>query len=81
MKLINIHINQIISFYDYLGKDIEDNYFDDVEQKIKSETNQIIDNGSVDEENKNKSEDNEDNEDKSEKVILMMTMIEYNLIK
>lgn len=67
MKLINIHINQIISFYDYLGKDIEDNYFDDVEQKIKSETNQIIDNGSVDEENKNKSEDNEDNEDKSEK--------------
>jgi hypothetical protein len=70
LKSINIHINQIIALYDYLGKDIVDNYFEDVEQKIKSETNQILDNGSDDEENKNKSdynEDNEDNEDKSEK--------------
>ena len=70
LKSINIHINQIISLYDYLGKDIDDNYFDDVEQKIRSETNQIIDNDLDDEENKNKSEDNEeneDNEDKSEK--------------
>ena len=67
LKSINIHINQIISLYDYLGKDIEDNYFDDVEQKINSENNENIDDGSDNEENKSKSEDNEDNEDKSEK--------------
>ena len=67
LKSINIHINQIFSLYDYLDKDIVDNFFEDIEQKIKSETNQIIDIGSEDEENKNKSEDNEDNEDKSER--------------
>ena len=36
-KLMNIHINQIIPFYDALGKDLENNFFDDVKRRIKEE--------------------------------------------
>ena len=36
-KLMNIHINQIIPFYEALGKDFENNFFDDVKRQIKEE--------------------------------------------
>ena len=36
-KLMNIHINQIIPLYDALGKDLENNFFDDVKRQIKEE--------------------------------------------
>ena len=35
LKKINIPINQIISFYEIVGKDIKDNFFDDVDKKMK----------------------------------------------
>ena len=37
-KSLNIPINKIIFLYEYLGKDIEENFFDDVKQKINSES-------------------------------------------
>ena len=37
LKLINAHINQIIYLYDILGKDIEDNFCDDVKKQIEKE--------------------------------------------
>jgi hypothetical protein len=37
LKLINAHINQIIYLYENLGKDIEDNFFDDVKRQIEKE--------------------------------------------
>ena len=37
LKLLNVHINQIIYLYDNLGKDIEDNYFDDVKKQNEKE--------------------------------------------
>ena len=30
LKSMNVSINQIIALYNYLGKDIQDNYLDDV---------------------------------------------------
>ena len=36
LKLCNIKINQIITLYEFLGKDIEDNYFDDVKKIIRN---------------------------------------------
>ena len=39
LKSINAPINQIISLYEYLGNDIEDNYFDDIKKKIKKNRN------------------------------------------
>ena len=39
LKSINIQINQVISLYETLGKDIEDNFFYDVKQKIEEEMN------------------------------------------
>ena len=35
LKFMNIHINQIAYLYDELGKDIEDDFFDDVKSKMK----------------------------------------------
>ena len=68
-KLLNIHINQINILYDYLGKDIDDNYFDDVEQKIKVENNEIIDDEPRNEEDKSdenisQKNDEEDDDDR-----------------
>ena len=37
LKLMNIQINQIISLYELLGKDIEDKFFDDVKKKDEEE--------------------------------------------
>ena len=35
LKIINAHINQIVDLYDKLGKDIEDNFYDDAKNKLK----------------------------------------------
>ena len=35
LKSINVQINQIIPLYKHLGKDIEDNFFDDVKKMLK----------------------------------------------
>ena len=46
MKSFNIQINQIIALYNFLGKDIEDNFFNDVKgqiKKIEEEQNNIMD--------------------------------------
>ena len=37
LKKINIQINQILSLYDYLGEDINDEYFEEVKKSIKKE--------------------------------------------
>lgn len=37
LKLFNVKINQIITLYKILGSDIEDNFFNDVHQKIEGE--------------------------------------------
>ena len=36
LKLMNFKINQIVSLYEYLGTDIEEDFFDDVENKKNS---------------------------------------------
>ena len=36
LKLCNIKINQIITLYEFLGKDIEENFFDDVKEIIRN---------------------------------------------
>ena len=75
LKLINIHINQIVSLFEYLEQDIEDNFFDDVKNIIEEENNEIVDddydaehfiNKENDEEDdlfKNGREDEKDNDD------------------
>ena len=35
LNIINAHINQIVDLYDKLGKDIEDNFYDDAKNKLK----------------------------------------------
>ena len=35
LKSFNIQINQIINLYEFLGKDIEDNFYNDVKEQIK----------------------------------------------
>lgn len=42
LKLINAHINQIIYLYENLGKDIEDNFFDDVKKQIEKEKEKAV---------------------------------------
>ena len=51
LKLINAQINQIISLYEVLGKDIENNFCDDVREQIDKEKKKI--------EQEEKEEDNE----------------------
>ena len=53
LKSLNIKINQIISFYQYLIKDFNDDNFDDVEKKINAENNSINDEIPDDEDNDN----------------------------
>ena len=42
LKSLNVQICQIISFYKIIGNDFEDNFLDDVEQRIKNEENKDI---------------------------------------
>ena len=68
LKSMNIQINQIISFYEILGRDIEDNFFDDVKQKIEAES-QPDPSSNIQNEEENKLEENngiEENEDEEE---------------
>jgi len=39
LKLWKVQINQIIPLYEFIEKDIEDNYFDDVKKRIENEKN------------------------------------------
>ena len=69
LKSINVPINQIISLYKFLGGDFDDNYFDDVKQKIKSENAPKVEevddeeNKIVEQEEKEESEVNDDDDD------------------
>ena len=56
-KSINIHINQIISLYEYLGKEFDETYFEDVKEKIKNDENPIIDDDPEAQENSDDDED------------------------
>jgi len=62
LKSINVPINQIISLYKYLGGDFDDNYFDDVKQKIKSEDAPKVEEVD-DDENKDANEEQEEKEE------------------
>ena len=55
LKLCNIKINQIITLYKFLGKDIEENYFDDVKKIIRNNLS----------EKEKSSEEDEDSDDPS----------------
>ena len=46
LKLINSKINQIISLYEFLGKDIESNFCEDVKKYIEEES-KVIDNNDI----------------------------------
>ena len=65
LKSFKIQINQIISLYEYLGKDIEDNFYEDVKGQIKREEedqNNKINNGPEDVENIVEKKDNQEEE-------------------
>jgi hypothetical protein len=59
LKLMNIKINQIKSLYETLGKDIENNYFDEVKKIIEKEK-KGEEEEEEEEEEKNKSESEDD---------------------
>ena len=63
LKLINAKINQIISLYEILGKDIEDNFCEDVKKKIEieEEKDNNYDNDAFPPNRNEESEDSEDN--------------------
>ena len=70
-KRMNIHINQIIPLYDALGKDIEINFFDDVERQIKEEEHEEDEDengGEEEEKDEEKSEEKEKDEEKKSKL-------------
>ena len=60
LKKCNIKINQIVYLYDYLGDDINDDYFQDVRKAIKRE--EEIKNIQESKEPKEKEEENSDND-------------------
>ena len=60
LKLINAHINQIIYLYDILGKDIEDNFCDDVKKQIEKENEKAF----AQKKSMEDEEGEEDNDDK-----------------
>ena len=71
LKSINVPINQIVSLYEYLGKDIDNYFFDDVKNIIEEENNK--DNEIVDDDDNdanhfiNKGNDEEDDPFKNER--------------
>ena len=42
LNIINAHINQIVDLYDKLGKDIEDNFYEDVKKQIETENEKVV---------------------------------------
>ena len=74
LKLMDIHICKTIPLYEVLGKDIEDNFFEDVDKKIESEKPVHEQENFVENEmnlhngennNNNQDDDNDDDEDDS----------------
>ena len=63
-KLMNFHIDQIIPLYEELGKDIEDNFFDDVKRQIKNE--EPDEEEEVEEEENERKSSHEEEEEESE---------------
>ena len=57
LKLCNIKINQIITLYEFFGKDIEENYFDDVKK--------IMRNNISEKEKSSEEEEDDDSDDNS----------------
>ena len=66
LKSMNIQINQIISVYENLGKDIEKNFFDDVKQKIAAESSPVIPPDLTPEEDKGSQEEPQEEEEEKE---------------
>ena len=58
LKLINAQINQIIQLYEVLGKDIEDNFIDDIKEEIGEKPKNTEDNNPL---NNNRDNDNDNN--------------------
>ena len=68
LKELNICVNQIVSLYDFLGEDINDEYFEDVKKELKKEEEiKIIEQKQIPnrEEEINEANDNDD-EDNSD---------------
>ena len=68
LKSMKVSINQIIELYNYLGKDIQDNYLDDVKQRIKNENAMNGDVEIEEEENKKKILSGDSDDDENRKV-------------
>ena len=68
LKSMKVSINQIIELYNYLGKDIQDNYLDDVKQRIKNENAMNGDVEIEEEENKKKIRSGDSDDDENRKV-------------
>ena len=66
LKIKNFQVNQIISLYEILDKDIESNYFDDVNQKINAENNVDPSQNIIKEDIDDKPEENEQEENEQE---------------
>ena len=64
LKKMNIKINQIVLLYEFLGDDIDDNYFQDVIMAIKKEEeNKIIEENQEPQKKETPSAENSDNDD------------------
>ena len=66
LKIKNFQVNQIISLYEILDKDIESNYFDDVKQKINAENNVDPSQNIIKEDIEDKPEENDQEENEQE---------------
>ena len=78
LKSFNVKINQIIHLYEILGRDFEENFFEDVKEQIEKEKNakkiDEMNKSSQDEKNKDKeydknSDDDDDDDDDDDKVV------------
>ena len=65
LKSMNIKIKQIIYLYKFLGKDIDDNFFDDVEKK-EEEEEQVENNESEKDDDSDEKSNNNNDEDNNE---------------
>jgi len=68
LKLINASISQILGLYEALGKDIEDNFYDDVRGKIYNEEKSSTKNFALEEKNIYKDGSIEEEEEEEEDV-------------
>ena len=68
LKIINEHINQIVDLYDKLGKDIEDNFCDDIKKQIEKENKKVVEQNKLIDDEVKKKGDKWDNKDKRKKI-------------